>query len=97
MAVVLDKVNNVPMRWEDFPSYFTQWLANTVDTMNEVIQDLQEFIDALPATPYTSTQITDLFTAGSLPDGVLLYDTTLNEYVGQISGALVKFTTTPYP
>ena len=35
--------------------------------------------------------------AGTWVNGVLLYDTTNNEYVGQQGGVLVKFTTTSYP
>jgi hypothetical protein len=34
---------------------------------------------------------------GDIGNGILLYDTTNNVYVGMQNGALVKFTTSPYP
>ena len=93
----LDKVNTVPIINTDFPYEFVQWLSNTVDTLNEVISDVEVGFNLLTAPSYTTTQISSLFTAGSLPDGVILYDNVLNVYVGSISGALVKFSTTAYP
>ena len=68
-----------------------------VDALNEDINDIEGYFNLLTAMSYTSTEITDMQTAGDLVDGVLLYDSVLNVYVGRISGALVKFTTTPYP
>ena len=35
--------------------------------------------------------------SGTIGNGILLYDTTNNVYVGMQNGALVKFTTTAYP
>ncbi len=97
MTVFLEKVNTAPIVNDEFSFQFTSWISNTIDTLNETIGDIQNLFNILPAPSYTTTQINALFVAGSLPDGVLLYDNVLNVYVGKISGALVKFTTTPYP
>lgn len=44
-----------------------------------------------------SSALTFIPTDGDIGNGILLYDTTNNVYVGMKSGALVKFTTTTYP
>ena len=67
-----------------------QWIGLLVDTLNEDIDEIEGLFNLLSASSYTSTQITNMQTAGTLTDGMLLYDSTLNEYVGRISGALVK-------
>jgi hypothetical protein len=95
MLIFLDKVDTAPLSNSPFPFDFNQWVAVLVDTLNEVIQDVQDALNILSASSYTSAEITAL--DPTLPDGVLLYDTDLDVYVGKENGALVKFTTTPYP
>lgn len=41
MSILLDRVNSVPVMNNDFPYELNQWLANTVDTLNEVISDIE--------------------------------------------------------
>lgn len=97
MAIFLDRIDAVPITTNDFDAQFVQWLWVLVDALNENLSDIQNAFNLLTAIGYTQTEITDMDTAGQLSNGVLLYDTTNNVYVGRQSGALVKFTTTAYP
>ena len=97
MYIFLDRIDAAPLANSEFSYEINQWIANLIDVLNEVISDIQNTLNILPASPYTSAQVIAMFTAGDLTNGVLLYDTTNNEYVGMQSGALVKFTTTSYP
>jgi hypothetical protein len=97
MAYFLDRIDAVPIANTNFDPQFSQWLWVLVDALNENISDIQNALNLLTAIGYTQTQITDMNTAGQLSNGVILYDTTNDEYVGRQAGALVKFTTTPYP
>lgn len=49
------------------------------------------------ATINGASAVTFIPLQGGIGNGILLYDTTNNVYVGKQSGALVKFTTTVYP
>ena len=97
MAIFLDRIDSVPLQDEEFSFEFNSWLSITVDALNENLSDIQNAFLLLPASAYTATQINDMFMDGDLSNGVLLYDTTNDLYVGMQSGSLVKFTTTPYP
>jgi hypothetical protein len=97
MSIFLDRIDAVPLNGESFSFEFNSWAAVLVDTLNENLSDLQTALNLLPASSYTATDINAMFIAGALFNGVLLYDSTNNVYVGMQSGALVKFTTTPYP
>lgn len=97
MAYFLDRIDAVPIANTNFDNQFSQWLAVLVDALNENISEIQTALNLLTAIGYTQTEIVAMNTAGQLSDGVLLYDTTNNVYVGRQSGSLVKFTTTTYP
>ncbi len=97
MALLFDKVDAAPVFGQDFNFAFLQWLAVLVNTLNEVISDIQNAFNLLQAQGYTSAQITDLFNGGLLLNGMILYDTDLNVYVGVQNDALVQFTTSAYP
>ena len=98
MAIFLDRIDAVPIASNtQFDPQFTQWLWVLVDALNENWFDIQGAFNLLTAIGYTQTQITDMESDGLLSNGVILYDTTNDEYVGRKAGALVKFTTTPYP
>lgn len=98
MSIFLDRIDAVPTASDrEFETPFLQWLWVLVDTLNENISDIQNAFNLLTAIGYTQTQITDMNTAGQLSNGVILYDTTNNVYVGRQAGSLVKFTTTAYP
>ncbi len=97
MTIFLDRVDAAPVLSDVFEPPFASWLAVLVNVLNENIQDIQNDFNLLKAQSYTSAQITVMFTAGTILNGMLLYDSDLNEYVGMKSGALVKFTTSAYP
>jgi hypothetical protein len=98
MSIFLDRVDSSPLaNINDFNYQFIQWLWVLVDALNENMSDIQNAFNLLTAISYTQTQITDMQTAGQLSNGVILYDTTNNLYVGRQAGSLVKFTTTAYP
>lgn len=96
-AVFLDRIDASPVLSDVFEPPFASWLAVLVNVLNENLGDIEDDFNLLQAQSYTSVEITAMMTAGTLVNGVLLYDSTLNEYVGMQSGALVKFTTTAYP
>ncbi len=97
MTVFLDRVDSAPIVNSDFDAQFLQWLWVLVDTLNENINDIQGAFNLPVAMGYTAVEIASMQSAGDLVNGVLLYDTTNNVYVGKQSGALVKFTTAAYP
>lgn len=97
MPMFLDRIDSAPIADSDMDFQFRQWIWVLVDTLNEDINDIEDALNFLTAPNYTAAQIAALDTAGSFGDGILLYDTTNNVYVGKISGALVKFTTAAYP
>ena len=98
MSIFLDRVDSAPIASNtEFDPQFLQWLWVLVDSLNENFTDIQAALTLFTATNYTQTQITDMNTAGQLGDGIFLYDTTNNVYVGRENGSLVKFTTSAYP
>lgn len=97
MTAFLNRLDSVPVFGNDFTSEFNQWLANITDTLNEDIRIIQDGFNILSAPSYTAAEVASLESDGLLSDGVVLYDTTNNVYVGRVSGSLVKFTTAAYP
>lgn len=97
MAIFLDRIDAVPIANSDLDPQLLQWFWVLVDALNENLSDIQTAFNLFTANSFTQTQITDMNTAGQLSDGVFLYDTTNNVYVGRQSGSLVKFTTSAYP
>jgi hypothetical protein len=99
MTVFLDRIDASPILSDVFEPPFASWLAVLVNTLNEDIQDIQGYFNLLQAQSYTAAEITamNIASPSQLNNGVLLYDTTNNEYVGKVNGTLVKFTTAAYP
>lgn len=98
MTIFLDRIDSSPIsNISEFNFQFVQWLWVLVDSLNGNMTDIQNSFNLLTAIGYTQTEITDMNTAGELNDGVILYDTTNNVYVGRENGSLVKFTTAVYP
>lgn len=97
MAINIDRFDVAPIRSDVFPFEFNQWLAVLVDTLNQLAQTLQQSLNLMTAQSYTATQINDMFLNNEFSNGILLYDSTNNLYVGMQAGALVTFTTTAYP
>lgn len=51
MSVVLDKVNTAPIQNDDFSYEFKQWVSNTIDTLNEVISDIEDLLISRETVP----------------------------------------------
>lgn len=96
MAIFLDRIDAVPLQYEEFSFEFEQWLSVLVDQLNELLRVIQENINDNLAQSFTAAEIGVLDTAG-LPDGVVLYDTDNHVYVGKQNGTLVQFDTSAYP
>jgi len=95
MPVFLDRVNAVPIVNLDFTPEFIQWLTILVDSLNEVLADIEDLFNLIEAPHYTAAQIG---AAGAdWPNGIVVYDTTNNVYVGKENGSLVQFDTSAYP
>lgn len=97
MTIFLDRLDAAPVFGDEFSYPFAQWLSVLVNTLDEITTDIQNYFNLLKAQGYTSIEINAMFVAGDLTNGMLLYDTDLNVYVGVQNNALVKFTTTAYP
>jgi hypothetical protein len=102
-TLFLDRIDAAPLDNDEFSYPFNAWIANTIDSLNEIIIDIQDQFNGIGIpfgpTELTQAEIVALNTAGQLNDGVFIYCTDHIPpcYVGRISGALVQFTTTPFP
>lgn len=155
MSLFLNRIDSIPVLYNDFDSQLLQWLWVLVDSLNENIGQIQNSFNALTAPntailneSVTLTSGSPSFTVangtiykvgdniigtgiasgsvissisgniitlnnnatingastlffvripGVIGNGILVYDTTNNVYVGMQNGSLVKFTTTAYP
>jgi hypothetical protein len=97
MVLALDRIDPAPLGGSEFDYQFLQWLWVLIDSLNESLITIEDSINFLTAPNYTAAQIATLFASGDIGNGIIMYDTTNNEYVGMQSGSLVKFTTTAYP
>jgi len=95
MSLFLQRIDAAPLNDSDLSAEFRQWISVLIDTLNEIIPTVQDSFNFLTAPSYTAAEIAAM--SANLDNGVFLYDTTNNEYVGKQSGVLVKFTTTAYP
>lgn len=97
MGIFLDRIDAAPIANSKFDVQFLQWLWILVDALNENIGDIQNSFNLLTAQSYTDVQISAMESAGDLSDGIILYDSVNNVYVGRQNGVLVQFTTASYP
>lgn len=96
MSVILPRVDTAALSNTEFSPDFNQWLSVLIDTLNELIRQLESSIN-FPSSNYTAIEIAAFEAQGLLVDGVVLYDTTNNVYVGRQSGVLVSFSMGTYP
>lgn len=97
MSLFIDRIDSAPIINEEFDPQFLQWIWVLVDSLNQTFTDLENAFNVLTAMSYSAADIVSLNAAGTLVNGVILYDMTNNVYVGKQNGLLVQFTTTPYP
>ena len=97
MSLMLLRIDGCPLQEDELSFALKSWLSILADTINSSYDLLEGVLSPLLATSMTAAEIVAAFTAGELVNGVLLYDTTNDEYVGMQAGVLKKFTTTNYP
>lgn len=97
MSIFLDRIDSAPISNLGIDPQFLQWLWVLVDSLNENLSDIESAFNLITLSGYTQTEITDMNSDGDLADGIILYDTTNNVYVGRQNGSLVKFTVGAYP
>ena len=96
---MLTRVDGCPLQEDQLTFELKSWLAVTGDTINSSFTGIETALNLLTAQSMTQAQIIALSTSvpPGITNGILLYDTTNNVYVGMQNNALVKFTTTSYP
>lgn len=57
MSVILDKVNTVPIINDDFTYEFKQWCSNTVDSINEISNDIEDLLVSIEVSAASGTPI----------------------------------------
>jgi hypothetical protein len=98
MAVFFDKIDAAPLANSNFTFEFNTWVANLIDTLNEILAELEALLDEnFGPQPFTQAEI--ILMAPNARDGVIWYctDHVPPVYVGKENGALVQFTTAPFP
>lgn len=103
-SLMLQRIDGSPLQEDELSQPLKSWLAVLADTINSTIDAIELNVNVLNkyvgsngliVPSLTAAQIATL--APNLVNGVLLYDTTNNVYVGQQNGSQVKFTTSSYP
>ncbi len=97
MIPTILRIDACPLQEDKLSFPLISWLSIIGDTINSAYDAIEFALYYLVLTGLTQTEITTAFSNGELFNGILLYDTTNNVYVGMQAGALVKFTTTAYP
>lgn len=91
MAFFIERINSVALNNESFSSDFSAWLANTVDTLNESISEIQNALNrydnGLIAPSYTTAEITAF--APNADNGTLWYDTDTDELKAKVNNVVV--------
>jgi hypothetical protein len=84
--VFIDRIDAAPLDNDEFSYPFNAWCANTVDTLNEIAENIQNqlngFGTATFITPLTTAQVNALIAMNALPVlpvGSLWYDLTINK------------------
>lgn len=72
MSLLLDKVNTAPITNDDFSYEFKQWVANTIDTLNEVIGDIQTSVVSTEVIGSSITSFDAVVDSTYIPTGALL-------------------------
>ena len=87
MAIFLDRIDAVPLGYDDLSFELDSWLSLVPDTLNENFQEIELAFNNLAAPQYTTLEITTL--AVDAPNGALWYDTTTNQLKAKVNGVVV--------
>lgn len=97
MPRFLDRIDAVPLAADPFSDEYKAWVTVLVDSLNSVIEAVEQSLNVLTVPSHTTAEIVSL--SSSTPNGTLFYatDGTPPNLVALIDGSLVQFTTTPFP
>jgi hypothetical protein len=87
LTITLERIDSVPLQSDNFSTEFSSWLSILCDSLNEVIQQLEDYINLPFAPSLTTVQITALPT--TTPNGTLVYDSTTNQLKAKVNGVIV--------
>lgn len=82
--IFLDRIDAVPLAADNFSFEFRAWLAVLVDSLNSIVQTLE---DNLIAPSYTTAQITVL--AVNAQNGSIYYDITTHQLKAKVNDVIV--------
>lgn len=97
MAIFLERVSSAPLNADDLSDELDNWFSTTVDSLNETISEIEKAFNEF--APPSLTQAEIIAIAPTAQDGRFWYctDHVPPVFVGKQNGALVQFTTTPFP
>ena len=97
MSVFLDRIDSVSLAGDDFSFEFNSWLSVLIDTLNEMIRQVQDRLNQPQLQAFSQADI--IAAAPNFPDGSMWYcnDHAPPCFVGKVNGALVQFTTAAFP
>lgn len=87
MTFQLDRIDAVPLAADNFSVEYRAWVAVLVDSLNSVINTVENALNNLAAPQFTTAEIAAL--VSDAPNGALFYDTTLNQLQAKVNGVLV--------
>ena len=87
MAIVLDRIDSVPLSSDELSTELKAWLTVLVDSLNTIVQVTENGFNNLAAPQYTTLQIAALL--ADAPNGSIYYDTDLNQLQAKVNGVLV--------
>lgn len=87
MSIILERIDSVPLRADDFSPEFFAWLSVLSDALNSVIQQIQDFINLPYAPSLTTAEITAL--SATVPNGTFFYDTDTNQIKAKSNNVIV--------
>lgn len=87
MSIILERIDPVPLEADNFSVEFSSWLSVLSDSLNALIQQLEEYINLPYAPSLTTVQITAL--PSTTPNGTLIYDSTTNQLKAKVNNVIV--------
>lgn len=86
MAIILDRVDAVPLNADDFSFEFKAWLSVLTDSLNAMIQQLEDYINLPYAPSYTTAEINTIAALTTTQNGTFFYDTDTNQLKAKVNG-----------
>ena len=90
MSIFLDKVNTAPIVNDNFSYEFKQWVANTIDTLNEVIGDIQTALTSTEVIGAAVTLFNAVVDSTYIPTGVVLTSFQLPAMTSEDIGSTIE-------